>query len=199
MNPHQCTACWKCIKNCPRKVIGKTGFLWHRHAIFKNPDACIGCCKCIKTCPNSVFFKTNATTPTRKLHAGTFHLERLLPIAFIASAVTGIGLHAAGHGTSHETWHNWSAAHIAASLLWLFSAAAHVKRHRLWYRNLVSKGISPKHWITSLLSLLFLTTTGTGILLIAYVTGTGSFIGLLHYKLGLILLAFSLIHIFCRK
>ena len=85
MNPYQCTACWKCIKNCPRKVIGKTGFLWHRHVIFKNPDACIGCCKCIKTCPNSVFFKTNATTPTRRIHASV-HMERLLPIAFIGNA-----------------------------------------------------------------------------------------------------------------
>lgn len=199
MNPHQCTACWKCIKNCPRKVIGKTGFLWHRHAIFKNPDACIGCCKCIKTCPNSMFFKTNATTPTRRIHASV-HMERLLPIAFIASAITGFGLHtAAGHDTSHENWQMWSVAHTIASLLWLLSATTHIKRHKLWYKDIASKGISHKRWITFFLSLLFLMTVCTGIVLITYVTGANSSLGLMHYKLGLLLLTFSLIHILCRK
>lgn len=32
----------------------------------------------------------------------SFSVERLLPLAFVASAVTGIGLHIAGHGTNHE-------------------------------------------------------------------------------------------------
>lgn len=42
-------------------------------------------------------------------------MERLLPIAFIASAITGFGLHtAAGHDTSHENWQMWSVAHTIA-------------------------------------------------------------------------------------
>lgn len=35
-------------------------------------------------------------------------IERLMPLAFVASAVSGFGLHIAGHGTSHEVWHNWA-------------------------------------------------------------------------------------------
>ena len=123
-----------------------------------------------------------------------------LPIAFIASAITGFGLHtAAGHDTSHENWQMWSVAHTIASLLWLLSATAHIKRHKLWYKDIASKGISHKRWITFFLSLLFLMTVCTGIVLITYVTGANSSLGLMHYKLGLLLLTFSLIHILCRK
>lgn len=60
MNPSHCVACWKCIEQCPKKVIGKVGFLWHKHAAFQDADACIGCEKCIKTCPHGVFFVPNA-------------------------------------------------------------------------------------------------------------------------------------------
>ncbi|MDR3251872.1 MAG: ferredoxin family protein [Tannerella sp.] len=54
-NPRKCTACWKCIDSCPKQVIGKVGFLWHKHIIIKNAENCIDCKKCIKTCPNEVF------------------------------------------------------------------------------------------------------------------------------------------------
>ena len=93
----------------------------------------------------------------------------------------------------------WSVAHTIASLLWLLSATAHIKRHKLWYKDIASKGISHKRWITFFLSLLFLMTVCTGIVLITYVTGANSSLGLMHYKLGLLLLTFSLIHILYRK
>ena len=54
-NTHNCKACWACVDACPKQVIGKTGFLWHKHIIFKEPENCIGCKKCIKTCPYGVF------------------------------------------------------------------------------------------------------------------------------------------------
>ena len=142
MDLRRCTACWECIKKCPKKVIGKAGFLCHRHAAFKNAAACIGCGKCIKTCPNGVFLKLDETVSIHKVNTGmSFGIERLLPIAFAASAVTGIGLHIAGHGGNHETWHNWAIAHIAATFVWLLSVAGHVKRHILWYRTFISKGL----------------------------------------------------------
>lgn len=55
MNPRRCVACWECVEKCPKKVIGKVGFLWHKHVVFRDADACIGCGKCIKTCPQGVF------------------------------------------------------------------------------------------------------------------------------------------------
>ena len=182
------------------KVIGKAGSFLHRHTVFKNADACIGCGKCIKTCHNGVFFKLDKTVSANEASQKiSFRIERLLPLAFIASAVTGIGLHIAGHGTVHNVWHNWAVAHISASSLWLLSAAVHVKRHRFWYKALASRKITDKLWINIPLSLLFLIVAITGIILITHINGANSSVGLFHYKLGILLLLFSLIHVFYRK
>jgi len=56
-NNRNCEACWKCIDACPKQVIGKVSFLWHKHIIIKDGENCTGCKKCIKTCPHEVFFE----------------------------------------------------------------------------------------------------------------------------------------------
>lgn len=126
-------------------------------------------------------------------------IERLMPLAFVASAVSGFGLHIAGHGTSHEVWHNWAVVHILSSLLWLISVAYHTKRHGRWYKAIASKGIGKKSRMTLALSIVFLTVVVTGIVLIACVDGANSAIGLWHYWLGILLAVLSLIHIARRK
>ena len=45
-----CTACWKCVENCPKKVIGKIYIIFHKHARIDNSKECTGCLKCVKTC-----------------------------------------------------------------------------------------------------------------------------------------------------
>jgi 2-oxoglutarate ferredoxin oxidoreductase subunit delta len=55
INTRLCKACWVCINACPKQVIGKVGFLWHKHIILENPLNCTGCGKCIKVCPYGVF------------------------------------------------------------------------------------------------------------------------------------------------
>lgn len=52
-----CKACGECISACPNQVIGKVGFLWHKHIVIKNAENCNGCKKCIKVCPYGVFSK----------------------------------------------------------------------------------------------------------------------------------------------
>lgn len=204
MKPHgRCMACWECVEKCPKHVIGKVGFLWHKHVAFKDANACIGCNKCVKTCPHNVFFKSDKVTlsvlsmQTQK--KTLFTIKQPLLLTFMASAVSGIGLHIAGHGTSHEVWHNWAVAHVLSSLLWLISAAYHIKRHGRWYKAIASKGIRKKNWMTLALSIVFLIVVVTGIVLIACVDGANSAIGLWHYWLGLLLIIFSLIHGFNRK
>lgn len=122
-----------------------------------------------------------------------------LLLTFVAAAVTGIGLHIAGHRTGHEVWHNWAVVHILSSLGWLISGAIHIKRHRAWYRAVASKGIGHKSRTTLLLSVLFLFVTVTGLILIVCVDGANSAIGRWHYISGLVLILLSLIHIVCRK
>ncbi|MDR3268002.1 MAG: ferredoxin family protein [Tannerella sp.] len=55
INPRKCVACWKCVDACPKQVIGKVGFLWHKHIVIRNPENCSGCKACLKTCPHGVF------------------------------------------------------------------------------------------------------------------------------------------------
>ncbi|MDR2904682.1 MAG: 4Fe-4S binding protein [Helicobacteraceae bacterium] len=58
-NTKNCKACWECINVCPKQVIGKVSFLWHKHIIIRNGANCIGCKKCIQICPYGVFVETN--------------------------------------------------------------------------------------------------------------------------------------------
>jgi ferredoxin len=57
-NTRNCQACWECVDGCPKQVIGKVGFLWHKHIVFKNSENCSGCQKCLQTCPHGVFSET---------------------------------------------------------------------------------------------------------------------------------------------
>ena len=54
-NHQKCAACWACIDSCPKQVIGKVSFLWHKHIVIKNAGNCTGCKKCIQICPCDVF------------------------------------------------------------------------------------------------------------------------------------------------
>ncbi|MDR3142358.1 MAG: 4Fe-4S binding protein [Tannerellaceae bacterium] len=54
-NLRKCKACWICANTCPKRVIGKTGFLWHRHIVMENGADCTGCRMCIRVCPYGVF------------------------------------------------------------------------------------------------------------------------------------------------
>ena len=41
-----------------------------------------------------------------------FVIDWILIVVFIVSAISGVGLHIAGHGNSHEVWHNWAVFHV---------------------------------------------------------------------------------------
>lgn len=124
---------------------------------------------------------------------------RLLPLAFVAMAVTGVGLHIAGHGADHQVWHGWAVAHVIAALLWLISGAQHIIRHRAWYKAVATRGPRRRSVTTLVLSLVFVAEVITGIVLLACVDGADSGAGLWHYWLGLLLTVLSVVHIASRK
>ncbi len=123
---------------------------------------------------------------------------RLLPLAFVATAVTGVGLHIAGHGADHQVWHGWAVAHVIAALLWLISGAQHIIRHRTWYKAVATRGPGRRSVTTLVLSLVFVAEVITGIVLFVCADGANSGIGLWHYWLGLLLTVLSVIHIASR-
>lgn len=127
------------------------------------------------------------------------HLERLLSLAFLASAVTGIGLHLAGHGSSHAAWHAWSAAHTVAGLLWLAATATHMVRLKGWYKALLTRGVGRKSRTTLALSAAFLSAVLSGVWLLAFIKGPHSPVGQCHYGLGLLLVALIFVHASGRR
>lgn len=57
INPNHCMACWECIKECPKNVIGKSGIILHKHAHIIKAEECTGCKKCIKACPHQAIIE----------------------------------------------------------------------------------------------------------------------------------------------
>ena len=53
LDSRNCDACWKCIENCPQKVIEKVDIIIHKHAHIDTSKKCIGCLRCVKICENS--------------------------------------------------------------------------------------------------------------------------------------------------
>ncbi|GBF34758.1 iron-sulfur cluster-binding protein [Desulfocucumis palustris] len=50
INTGLCEACWKCVSVCPKGVLGKVNFIFHKHVRIVNPKNCAGCLACEKAC-----------------------------------------------------------------------------------------------------------------------------------------------------
>ncbi len=119
----------------------------------------------------------------------------LIPL-FLSTALTGFGLHIAGHGDSHDIWHNWAVFHIISSLLFLITVIFHVYTHWNWYVGLIKRGLKNKSLITILLSVAFLFMAITGI--ISLKAEPNSHIGLWHYISSIVISSIALLHIILR-
>lgn len=122
----------------------------------------------------------------------------LVPI-FVLSFYSGIKLHIAGEGSSHEVWHNWAVFHTIVSLLFMVLGAVHVKSHWGWYKGLKTKGCKGKRKAVLLLSVVFLAVVVSGLWLLFFIDGADSSLGLLHYITGNIVVILSIFHILKRK
>ena len=85
-----------------------------------------------------------------------FVIDWVLIPTFILSAFTGIGLHIAGHGSSHEVWYNWAVAHILFSLLFTVVVVGHIKTHWGWYKSLFKGRYTPMRVFQVLVDMLLL-------------------------------------------
>ena len=68
-----------------------------------------------------------------------FVIDWILIVVFIASAISGFGLHVVGHGSSHEIWHNWAVFHVLSSVLFLVAIIFHVTTHWGWYKGIIKQ------------------------------------------------------------
>lgn len=126
-----------------------------------------------------------------------FVIDWILIVVFIVSAISGFGLYVAGHGSSHEIWHNWAVFHVLGSILFLIAAILHVATHLEWYKGIIKKGIGRKSKVTAILSVIFLLLSVTGLALLG-INGANSLLGLWHYKIGVITIVVALGHVIKR-
>lgn len=126
-----------------------------------------------------------------------FVIDWILIVVFIVSAISGIGLHIAGHGNSHEVWHNWAVFHALGSVLFLVAIIFHVRTHGGWYKGIIKNGIGRKSKVTAVFSIVFLLLSVTGIVLLG-VNAANSPLGLWHYKIGIVMTVIAVGHIIKR-
>lgn len=126
-----------------------------------------------------------------------FVISWSLIVMFVLSAISGFGLHIAGHGNNHEVWHNWAVFHVVDSVLFLIAIIFHVTTHRGWYKGIIKKGIGRKSKLTVVLSVIVLLLSVTGIVLFG-ANGAYSTLGLCHYKIGVITTVIVVGHIIKR-
>ena len=126
-----------------------------------------------------------------------FVIDWALLIVFAITAISGFKLHIVGHFSSHEEWHNWAVFHNFASLAFIIFGVLHIQTHWGWYKSLVSKGLGKKSRITVWLTLIYFIAIFSGLLLL-FVAGANTEMGLWHYRIGIILTIISAGHIFKR-
>lgn len=127
-----------------------------------------------------------------------FVIDWVLVFAFVVSAVSGFGMHVAGHGNSHSLWHNWAVFHVCGSALFFVIASLHIVAHWRWYKGIIKNGIGRKNKVTAVLSIVFLVLSLTGVALLG-VSGPNSPLGLWHYKIGIVMVVISIGHIVRRR
>lgn len=117
----------------------------------------------------------------------------LIPI-FILLTYSGVMLHTASHIANHAEWEYWAEYHTIAGIISLIAGWLHVKAHWSWYKGLFKKGIGKKSKVTVIVSVLFLVLIITGLILILFINGGNSPVGLWHYRLGLGMALLLIVH-----
>lgn len=128
-----------------------------------------------------------------------YFTDLMLLLVFILSFYTGVELHIAGQGVDHESWHIWTIFHTNTSLLFMILGIIHVKSHWAWYKGLRTVGCKGKRKAVLLLSIVFLLAVVSGILLVCFVDGANSSLGLWHYRIGIFVSVLGVLHILKRK
>lgn len=121
----------------------------------------------------------------------------LIPV-FILLTYSGLMLHTTSHIANHAEWEYWAEYHTIVGLVSLVLGWLHIKAHWNWYKGLFKKGIGKRSKVTVLISILFLILIVTGLILIFFVSGGNSHVGLWHYRIGLGMVLLLIIHTVAR-
>lgn len=123
-----------------------------------------------------------------------FYTDIVLAVVFFLTFISGLMLHMAGHGWTDEDL--WQCCHLVSSAFFVLCGIFHVACHKMWYKYL-SKGVRKRDIINFLLSIAFVFTALSGLILI--IENNDSFhLGMFHYLFGVLLSVFSIWHFIKR-
>jgi len=226
LDTHKCKACWKCMTDCPDKVIGKVDLPWHKHVLLLEPGKCTGCNKCIKGCEFGALTRNPTTSELRESshnHAKSrnrnaffkFVLNISLVIAALAMVFSGFMIqfnyHMGHHGliaAMEKVWgldyYQWSGLHKISVVLISALVIIHLFWHYQWFKTMITKKLIARNRQVILFLLIFLFTAFTGYTAWFYAQfDDGEFQRKLfieiHDKITLILLVFLVLHIVKRR
>lgn len=129
-------------------------------------------------------------------------LKSKLPliIAFAVTLISGVVCHVVKNGEAsvHAAWMACQILHILACMLFLALVFKHVRPFKKWYLKLSYKDIKRKNKIAIIISVLGLFLCISGVILLLFINGAKSHVGLWHWAAGLVFSAFCLMHILRR-
>lgn len=125
--------------------------------------------------------------------------DYLLVPLFILTTCTGFELHIAGHMADHENWHNWAAFHTITGIFFLFLGVIHIITHWTWYKGLKKKELRKKRRPTTILSVLLILVSTTGIWLLTSIEGANTPIGFFHFVTGIMMSIMGILHVWKRR
>lgn len=125
----------------------------------------------------------------------------LVPL-FLITLWSGIELHICDYVARHATWHMWAVTHSIAGILMAGFIISHVSQHWKWYKAITKPLKAPKarvrRRVVLILTTLFAAVIITGLLLLLFIDGSDSHVGLGHFWLGIAASLFAIGHILKR-
>lgn len=115
----------------------------------------------------------------------------------IASLISGLTTHFAGHFSSQSAWQNCTIAHVIINIALLGMVAIHVKQHWSWFKGLIKRPSFMKK-MAFFITLSFIAVTLSGILAVVCNNVPSSSAGLIHYFIGIIFSLLVIIHFISR-
>lgn len=109
----------------------------------------------------------------------------MIPV-FTLLIITGIDIHISSENVNHRSWIAWSALHVVCAAAFLILGYFHVRQHIGWFKSLF-KGNTKGRGVTIGLTIIMTVEILSGLILLAFVDGEGSFWGRFHWISGIIL------------
>ncbi|MBR2618517.1 MAG: hypothetical protein IKC81_04355 [Paludibacteraceae bacterium] len=126
-----------------------------------------------------------------------FKTDIALVVLGMASLISGITTHIAGHYSSPTAWQYASWTHGIINIGLLIATCIHIKQHWGWFKGLIKRPSFMKK-IAFFITLSFIATLLSGIITLSFSQTPNTHAGLVHFFIGILFSALVIIH-FCSR